>query len=35
MIRTLEIHAAEGGTDAKLLVADLARAYEKFFDRQG
>lgn len=34
MIRTIEIHAAEGGTDAKLLVADLARAYTRFFDRK-
>jgi protein subunit release factor A len=35
MIRTIEIHAAEGGTDSKLLVADLARAYERFFARKG
>ena len=35
MIRILEIHAAEGGTDAKLLTADFARAYERFFARKG
>lgn len=35
MIRTLEIHAAEGGADSKLLVADFARAYERFFVRRG
>ena len=30
-----EIHAAEGGEDSKLFVADLARAYEKMFSRFG
>jgi protein subunit release factor A len=34
MIRVIEIHAAEGGDDAKLLAADLAHAYERFFDRK-
>jgi len=32
---TIEIHAAEGGDDAKLLTADLARAYQKFFAAKG
>lgn len=32
---TVEIHAAEGGADAKLLTQDLARAYERFFVRKG
>ncbi len=35
MTRILEIHAAEGGSDSKLLTADLARAYEQFFARKG
>jgi protein subunit release factor A len=35
MIRIIEIHAAEGGDDAKLLTADLAKAYQRFFDRKG
>jgi len=35
MIRTIEIHSAEGGTDSKLLVADFARTYTRFFDRKG
>lgn len=35
MKRTIEIHAAEGGDDAKLLMADLAAAYERFFVRRG
>ncbi len=29
MKRILEIHAAEGGDDAKLFVSDLAKAYTK------
>ena len=33
MIRVLEIHAAEGGDDSKLFVADLATAYERLFER--
>lgn len=35
MTRIVEIHAAEGGSDAKLLTSDMARAYERFFDRKG
>ena len=31
----LELNAAEGGDDAKLLVGDLAACYEKFFLRTG
>jgi protein subunit release factor A len=32
---TLEIRAGEGGDDARLLVDELAVAYERFFDRKG
>ncbi len=32
---TIEVHAAEGGDDAKLLTADLANAYKKFFAAKG
>ena len=35
MKKLIEIHAAEGGDDAKLLTADLARAYERFFAAKG
>jgi protein subunit release factor A len=35
MKRIIEIHAGEGGDDAKLLTRDLARAYERFFIRKG
>ena len=31
MKKVLEIHAAEGGDDAKLFVGDLAKAYTKLF----
>lgn len=34
MNRIIEIHAAEGGDDAKLFVADLAKAYGRLFDRR-
>lgn len=35
MKRVIEIHAAEGGDDAKLFVSDLAKAYEKLALREG
>jgi protein subunit release factor A len=35
MKRTLEIRAAEGGSDSKLFVEDLAKAYTKYFSRVG
>jgi len=35
MKRILEIRAGEGGTDAKLFVEDLAKAYNKLFSRLG
>jgi protein subunit release factor A len=35
MKRIIEIRAAEGGEDSKLFAADLARAYQKHFDRVG
>ncbi len=35
MKRDLELHQGEGGDDAALLVADFARAYERFFVRRG
>jgi protein subunit release factor A len=35
MKRTIEIRSAEGGDDAKLLVGELAVAYEKGIDRKG
>lgn len=34
MKRVIEIHAAEGGDDAKLFVSDLAKAYTKMFVRR-
>ena len=33
--KIVEIHAAEGGDDAKLLTADLAKAYQRFFAGKG
>lgn len=33
MKRQFELRAAEGGDDSKLLVKELAGAYEKLFDR--
>lgn len=35
MKRIIEIRPAEGGEDSRLLVADLARAYEKLALRLG
>lgn len=35
MKRTIEINAGEGGTDALLLVDDLAQAYIKLSIRRG
>jgi protein subunit release factor A len=35
MKRLLEINAAEGGDDSKLLVQDLAEIYTKLFSRFG
>jgi protein subunit release factor A len=35
MMRIMEIHAAEGGADARLLVGDMSKAYCKFFDKKG
>lgn len=35
MKRVLEIRAAEGGEDSKLLVNDLAKAYQRYFSRVG
>jgi protein subunit release factor A len=35
MKRYIEIRAAEGGDDSKLLVADLAKAYTKLILRKG
>lgn len=35
MKRTLEIHAAEGGDDAKLFVGELAQAYVRLFEKEG
>jgi protein subunit release factor A len=35
MTYILEINAAEGGDDAKLLVADMAQAYERYLNRVG
>jgi hypothetical protein len=35
MKRILTIQAAEGGTDSKLLVADLFNSYIKMFSRYG
>jgi protein subunit release factor A len=35
MKKILEIHAAEGGADARLFVAELAQAYRKLIDRKG
>jgi protein subunit release factor A len=35
MKRLLELHAAEGGTDSKLLVQDLAEIYVKLSNRFG
>ncbi len=34
MKRIVEIRAAEGGEDARLLASELALAYQKFFDRK-
>lgn len=31
----LELNAAEGGEDAKLLAGDMAKAYEKYMMRVG
>ncbi len=33
MKKVLEIHAAEGGDDAKLFVEDLMKAYTKLFNK--
>jgi protein subunit release factor A len=35
MKRVIEIRAAEGGTDSKLFVKDLAKAYIKLAGRLG
>jgi protein subunit release factor A len=35
MKRIIEIRPAEGGEDSRLLVSDLARAYEKLATRLG
>lgn len=35
MKRVLEIRAAEGGEDSKLLVNDLSKAYQRHFSRVG
>ncbi len=35
MKRIVEIRSAEGGEDSKLFVADLAKAYQRHFDRVG
>lgn len=35
MKRIIEIRPAEGGADARLFVSDLAKAYQKLFDRLG
>lgn len=35
MQRILEIRAAEGGDDSRLLVEELARAYERFALKAG
>jgi protein subunit release factor A len=35
MKRRIEIRQAEGGADSALFVSDLARAYEKYAQRQG
>lgn len=35
MERVLSIQAAEGGDDAKIFVGELAKAYEKLFNRYG
>ncbi|SOC30371.1 PCRF domain-containing protein [Thalassospira xiamenensis] len=35
MKRTVEICAAEGGSDSQMFVGDLANAYKKYFDRKG
>lgn len=34
-MRVIEIRSAEGGADSAMFVTDLARAYEKMFDRKG
>jgi len=33
--KIIEIRAAEGGSDAKLLVEDLGKAYSKAFQKLG
>ena len=35
MKRVLEVRPAEGGADARLLVGDMIKAYERLFRRLG